>query len=107
MGLYHSVDIAYGIEIPIDTDIDAIDHAINNQSNPAERISYIVVGDYDRLFLAAHSVDVDENAVTALTPDFFARYETPAWDDALHAMAIRVGCSEHPQPGWHVIHNYR
>jgi hypothetical protein len=107
MGLYHSVDIVYGIEIPTDTDFDALYDAANNQPNPAERINYIVVGDNDRLILAAHIFEADENTVTALTPDFLTRYEAPAWDKALHAMAARVGCSEHPQPGWLLIHNYR
>jgi hypothetical protein len=106
MGLYHSVDIAYGIEIPTTTDIDTLDAALSNPPNPTEQISYFIVGDWHRLLLVAHTTDIDENTVTPITPDYFTRYELPAWDKALHDAATRLGCPDHPQPGWVVIHDY-
>lgn len=107
MGLYHSVDIVYGFEIPTSTDIDAIDAALSNQPTPAGHVSYVVVGDWDRLLLVAHSIDADENTAVPITPDFFTRYEIPAWDKALHDVAVRLGHTDHPAPAWLVIHNYR
>lgn len=107
MGLYHSVDLVYGFEIPTETDFGAIENALSDQPNPTERINYLVIGDYDRLILTAHIVKADENTVIAITPDLFARYEIPAWDQALHGAATRIDCPDHPQPGWLLIHNYR
>lgn len=108
MGLYHSVDLAYGIEIPTTTDIDAIDAALSNQPTPTGHVSYIVVGDWDRLLLVTRSTDIEENAVIRLTTDTLAQpAELAAWEQALHSVAVRLGHADHPAPAWLVIHNYR
>lgn len=107
MGLYHSVGIAYGIEIPATASVDDIDAALQGQPNTPDNVGYIVVGDCDRLLLVTEHKRADENTVTPVTPEFFARYEVPAWNEALHAAAVRIGYPHHPLPAWLVIHNYR
>lgn len=106
MGLYHSVGIAYGFEIPTDTDIDAIDRALQDQPHNPDNVGWIVVGDLDRLLLVTRYERADENTITALTPEFFGRTDAN-WIVALHEAAVRIGCPDHPTPTWLVIHNYR
>jgi hypothetical protein len=107
MGLYHSVNIVYGIEIPNRTDIDDIDRALFGQPDSPDSVGYIVVGDRDQLLLATRCTRVDENAVIPLTPDFFTPPELSDWGVALHEAAVRLGLADHPAPAWLVIHNYR
>lgn len=108
MGLYHSVDVVYGFEIPTTTDIDAIEEALKDQPSAPDNVSYIIVGDYDRLLLATRSNDVEENAVVRLTTDSLAQpAELAAWEKALHGVAVRLGHTDHPAPTWLVVHNYR
>jgi hypothetical protein len=106
MGLHHSVGIAYGFAIPADTDIDAIDRALQDQPNRPDNVGYIVVGDCDQMLLVTAHKLADENTVTPLTPEFFARYEVPGWDRALHEAAEQIGCPDHAPPVWLVIHNF-
>lgn len=107
MGLYHSVSIAYGFEIPNDTDLDAIDDALRDQPNRPDNVGYIVIGDRDQMLLVTAHKRAEENTVTPVTPEFFARYEVPAWNKALHEAAVRIGWPGHRAPTWLVIHNYR
>lgn len=107
MGLYHSVGIAYGFEIPSDTDIDALDRALADQPNKPDNVGWIVIGDRDRLLLVTEHKRAEENTVTALTQEFFARPEIAHWIVALHEAAVRIGYPDHPLPTWLVIHNYR
>ena len=44
MGLYHSVGLGFGIEIPNTTDIDAIDNVLRDQPNIPDRVGHIIVG---------------------------------------------------------------
>lgn len=106
MGLYHSVGIAYGFEIPNDTDLDAIDEALRGQPNTHDGIGWLVIGDRDKTLLFTEYKRAEENTVTPITPEFFTRYEVPAWDKALHETAVRLGYAEHPAPAWLVIHDY-
>lgn len=108
MGLYHSVAIAYGFEIPADTDIEAIDRACFGQPDSPDSVGYIVVGDRDRLILATRHVRAEENTVTPLASGTHANQsEETAWLVALHEVAVRLGYADHPLPGWLLIHNYR
>ena len=108
MGLYHSVGIAYGFEIPARTDIDDIDRACFGQPDSPDSVGYIVVGDCDQLLLVTRSTLVAENEVVSLTPDTLApSAELAAWEEALHAVAVRLNLGDHPAPAWLVIHNHR
>jgi hypothetical protein len=107
MSLYHSVGIAYGIEIPTTIGIDDIDDALQGQPNSPDNVGYIVVGDLDRLLLVTRHIPAEENTVTPLTPDIFTAPELTEWTVALRKAAVRVGCPNPPAPTWLVIHNYR
>jgi hypothetical protein len=108
MGLYHSVGLAYGFEIPADTDVDAIDRACFGQEYTPDGVGYIVVGDRDQLLLVTRHVRAAENTVTRITADGFATAEElTTWDAALHAVAVRLGLTDHEPSGWLLIHNYR
>ncbi|WP_200309148.1 hypothetical protein [Streptomyces adelaidensis] len=108
MGLYHSVSVVYGFEIPNRTDIDDIDRACFGQPDSPDSVGYIVVGDRDQLILATRCTLVDENEVVRITPDTLAEpADLTAWASALHAAAVRLGLADHPAPAWLVIHNYR
>ena len=109
MGLYHSVGITYGFEIPNDTDLEQLDQVIGDGPDLLkDSVGQIVVGDYDRLLLVTRYAPVEENAVFRLTADNFASpAELAAWEAALHEIAVRLGHTDHPAPVWLVIHNYR
>lgn len=109
MGLYHSVAVTYGFEIPADTDVDAIDRACFGQPASPDSVGYIVVGDRDQLLLATRHVRIEENTVTPPVPGTLAApaMEETAWTVALHDVAARLGYPDHPVPGWLLIHNYR
>lgn len=109
MGLYHSVSLTYGFEIPTTTDLDALDKVIGDGPDLVkDSVGHHVVGDYDRLLLVTRFTPVDENEVVCLTGDEHAQSaELAAWDRALHDVAVRLGYTDHPQPAWLVVHNYR
>lgn len=108
MGLYHSVSLSYGFEIPTRTDIDDVDRALFGQPNSPDSVGYIVVGDRDQLLLVTRSTVVAENEVVRVTPDTLAEpADLTAWDTALGAAAARLGLTDHPAPAWLLIHNYR
>jgi hypothetical protein len=109
MGLYHSVALAYGFEIPADTDIDQLDKVIGDGPDLLkDSVGHIVMGDYDRLLLVTRYTSADENTVVRLTADSLAKTdETTAWDTALHDVAVRLEYADHPAPAWLLIHNYR
>ncbi|MBD9700697.1 hypothetical protein IHE56_01035 [Streptomyces sp. ID01-12c] len=108
MGLYHSVSLSYGFEIPARTDVDEIDRALRGQPNSPDSVGYIVVGDRDQLLLVTRSTCVAENEVVRVTPDTLAEpTDLATWDTALHDAAVRLGLTDHPAPAWLVIHNYR
>ncbi|SEC02694.1 hypothetical protein SAMN04490357_0996 [Streptomyces misionensis] len=109
MGLYHSVSLAYGFEIPADTDLDLIDQVIGDGPDLVkDSVGHHVIGDYDQMLLVTRFTTVAENTVVRLTADTLASVaELAAWDSALDDVAARLGCSDHPEPAWLVIHNYR
>jgi len=109
MGLYHSVGIGYGFEIPATTDLDQLDQVIGDGPDLVkDSVGHIVVGDYDRLLLVTRYTPIEENAVVRLTSDALApAAELAVWEAALHAVAVRLGHTDHPAPAWLVIHNYR
>ena len=108
MGLYHSVSLSYGFEIPAKTDVDEIDRALQGQPNSPDSVGYIVVGDRDQLLLVTRSTLVAENEVVRIAPDTLAEpTDLTAWDTALHDAAVRLGLADHPAPAWLLIHNYR
>lgn len=112
MGLYHSVSLSYGFEIPARTGIDEIDRACDSacsgKPNGPDSVGYIIVGDCDRLILATRSTLVAETEVVRVTPDTLAEpADLAAWDTSLHDVAVRLGLADHPAPAWLVIHNYR
>lgn len=109
MGLYHSVGIAYGFEIPTTTDLDELDQVIGDGPDLVkDTVGHIVVGDYEQLLLVTRYEPVTETAVVRLTPDALAPSDqSAAWGKALHDVAVRLGYTEHPAPTWLVIHNYR
>jgi hypothetical protein len=109
MGLYHSVAVAYGFEIPASNDLDRLDEVIGDGPDLLkDSVGHIVIGDYDRLLLVTRYVSVAENAVVDLTSDALASpAELADWEAALHDVAVRLGHPEHPAPAWLAIHNYR
>ncbi|MFE2712298.1 hypothetical protein ACFXKI_09975 [Streptomyces mirabilis] len=109
MGLYHSVGIAYGFEIPASTNLDRLDQVIGDGPDLVkDSVGHIVVGDWARLLLVTRYERVEENAVVRLTPDTLAQpVELAAWEEALHDTAVRLGYADHPAPAWLVIHNHR
>ncbi|MGW5352230.1 hypothetical protein ACWERV_17175 [Streptomyces sp. NPDC004031] len=109
MGLYHSIAVAYGFEIPNDTDLDQLDKALGDGPDLlADSVGQIVVGDYEQLLLVTRYTRIEENTVLPLAPGGLATVdEMTAWNEALNAVAARIGQAAHPQPGWLVIHNYR
>lgn len=109
MGLYHSVGIAYGFEIPNDTDLDRLDEVIGDGPDLVkDSVGHIVVGDWDRLLLVTRYTPVAENEVVRLNADTLPQpADLAAWEEALHDVAVRLGYTDHPAPAWLVIHNYR
>jgi len=103
MGMYHSSYLAYGFQIP-DTDPEELEEALKGQRD-THRVGYLHAGDYDRdktfLTTECHSVDLGDFKV--ITADSFQRYEIPAWNAALHEAAVKLGHSEHPEPGWLLV----
>lgn len=111
MGLYHSVALAYGFEIPDQTDIDDIDRecdrARSAQPDSPDNVGYITVGDRDHLLLVTRSTSVDENEFVRLSVDTLAPHaELAASEAALHDVAVRLGHGDHPAPAWLVIHDH-
>jgi hypothetical protein len=109
MGLYHSVGIAYGFEIPASTDLDRLDQVIGDGPDLVkDSVGHIVVGDYDRLLLVTRYEPVAETEVFRLSTDTLAQPEVlAAWEEALHVIALQLGHTDHAAPAWLVIHNYR
>lgn len=105
MGLQHSTYLAYGIEIPATTDFERLDTVLGEQPGTG-RVQHTFLGDFERLFLAAELKEIEENAFAAITPAAFTRYEIPAWNEALHAIAVRLGHQKHPEPSWLVLHDH-
>ncbi|MFE9286627.1 hypothetical protein [Streptomyces olivaceus] len=106
MGLYHSVGLGYGIEIPNDTSIDDIDRALFGQPNSPDSVGYIIVGDRDKTLLVTRYVRAEENTVTRITVDLATVEELTAWDAALHAAVVRLGLAGRPTPAWLLIHDH-
>jgi hypothetical protein len=108
MGMYHSTYRAYGFEIPTTTDFDALDLALAYQPDRAQgcRVGHTYLGDFERLFLHAVCEEIEENAFATVTSADFTRYEVPAWNAALHSLAVRLGHEAHPEPAWLVLHDY-
>lgn len=108
MGLYHSVGVAYGFEIPASTDLDRLDEVIGDGPDLVkDSVGHLFIGDYDRLLLVTRYERVEENAVVRLTPDTLAQpAELAAWEEALHDTAVRLGYVDHPAPAWLVVHDY-
>lgn len=108
MGLYHSVNLAYGFEIPNRTDTEDIDRACFGQPDSPDSVGYIVLGDRDELLLVTRSTHVAENEFVRLSVDTLAPpAEQAGWEEALHNVAVRLGLTDHPAPAWLLIHNYR
>ena len=109
MGLKHTTTLAYGFEIPADTDLDRIDRALGEERNDdPDAVGYTVVGDWDKAILCTRFTAIRENTILRLTPETLAPAEQlAAWEAALHDAATRMGCPDHPAPAWLVIHNYR
>ncbi|MEU6768576.1 hypothetical protein ABZ916_39460 [Streptomyces sp. NPDC046853] len=109
MGLYHSVSLSYGFEIPATTDLDQLDAVIGDGPDLVkDSVGHLVIGDFERLLLVTRFISVDENAVVRLTADSLAQpEELAAWEAALHDVAIRLGHVDHPAPTWQLVHNYR
>lgn len=109
MGLCHSVAIAYGFEIPTDTDLEQLDNVIGDGPDLLkDSVGHITIGDGDHLLLVTRHSPVEENAVVRLTVDTLAQpAELAAWEAALHDVALRVGHTDHPAPTWLAVHNYR
>jgi hypothetical protein len=107
MGLYHTIALSYGFEIPTSTDLDEIDRATEDQDHHPDGVGYIVVGDRDRLLLVTRHMRAGENTVTRITADLATAEELAVWDASLHAVAVRLGLADHEPPGWLLVHNYR
>lgn len=109
MGLYRSVAVAYGFELPNTIDLNRLDEVIGDGPDLVkDSVGHVIVGDYDRLLLVTRHLPIAANAVMALTPDALApAAELAAWGQALHDVAVRLGHEDHPAPAWLVVHNSR
>jgi hypothetical protein len=108
MGFYHSVALAYGFEIPADTDLDQLDQVIGDGPDLLkDSVGHIVIGDRDQLLLVTRYTPTEENTVVRVTADMASVAERAAWDAARHDTAARLGLTDHPEPAWLLIHNYR
>lgn len=105
MGLQHTTTVGYGIEIPVTVDFEHLDQVLANQPDD-RRIHHTYLGDFDRLFLLAESREVEACDFVRLAACDFTRYEIPAWNTALHSLAVRLGHEEHPDPAWLVLHDH-
>lgn len=108
MGYYHSTYFAYGFEIPATTDFEHLDEVLADQPEREQggRVEHTYLGDFERLFLITESTEVEENTAAMIGPNAYARYEIPAWNKALHEIAVRLGHEQHPLPTWLVLHDY-
>lgn len=108
MGLYHTVAVAYGFEIPATTDLDALDRVIGDGPDLVkDSVGHVSLGDWDRLFLVTRYTRVEENAVVRLDGDAFPAPAVLAeWEEALHGIAVRLGHTEHEPPAWLVLHDH-
>lgn len=108
MGLYHSTYKAYGFEIPTATDFEHLDQTLADQPEHEQggRVRHTYLGDFERLFLLTVLEEVEANDAAAITAADFARYEVPAWNNALHNLAVRLGHETHPEPTWLVLHDH-
>lgn len=104
MGLYHSTYRGYGFEIPATTDFEHLDEVLQGQPGN-DRVQHTYLGDFERLFLLAVCDEVEENTAASITAADFARYEIPAWNTALHSIAVRLGHETHPEAAWLVLHD--
>src|SRR5690606_7263129 len=107
MVLHHSVGITYGIELPADTDTEAIERACFGQPDSPDSVGYIVIGDRDRLILATRYTPAEENTVTRITADLPRADQPAAWATALRAAPGRLGLADPPAPGWLLVPNHR
>lgn len=109
MGLKHSTRLAYGFEIPANTDLEEIDRALGGApDDDPDAVGYAVIGDWDAALLCTRHTVIAKNTVLRLTPDVLAPSEVLAkWEAALHDVAVRLGYADHPAPAWLVVHNYR
>ncbi|MET8694771.1 hypothetical protein ABZV65_19760 [Streptomyces bauhiniae] len=98
MGLYHSVAIAYGFEIPNTTDLDQLDNVIGDGPDLVkDSVGHLLIGDYDQLLLVTRHLPIAPNAFMRLTPDALAKpAELAAWEEALHDVAVRLNYLDHP-----------
>ena len=109
MGLYHSVSLSYGFEIPADTDLDRLDEVIGDGPDLVkDNVGHVIVGDWERLLLVTRFTSVGENDVVRLVADSLARpEELAAWEAALHDVAVHIGQPDHPAPAWLLTHSLR
>lgn len=108
MGLYHSVSVAYGLEIPNTTDLDQLDQVIGDGPDLVkDSVGHHVIGDYERLLLCTRFIRVEENEVLRLGWSLAEPAELATWGEALHGTAVRLGYPDHPAPAWLAVHNYR
>ena len=108
MGLDHSVAVTYGFEIPNTTDLDSLDQVIGDGPDLVkDSVGHHVIGDYERLLLCTRFIPVKENEVLRLGWSLAEPAELAAWEEALHAVAVRLGLPDHPAPAWLAVHNYR
>lgn len=108
MGLQHSTYRAYGFEIPTTTDFDHLDQALAGQPDSVRlgHVQHTYLGDYEQLFLLTALDEVEENTFARITAAHFERPELPAWNTALHNIAVRLGHEQHPEPAWLVLHDH-
>ncbi|MFD4257762.1 hypothetical protein ACFWR9_09020 [Streptomyces sp. NPDC058534] len=100
MGLYHTVGVAYGFEIP-DANFDALTAATAGLP-----IGYMTIGDRDKTFLVTGWTSVDKNTAARLTPESMSAAAQAGFDEALHEAATRLGHPDHDPPAWLVLHDY-
>ena len=108
MGLQHSTYVAYGFEIPTTTDFEQLDQVLAEQPDGERlgRVQRLYLGDYEQLFLLTALDEIEENTFARITAAHFERPELPAWNAALHNIAVRLGHEQHPEPAWLVLHDH-
>lgn len=103
MGMYHATYFGYGFRIP-DTEPEVLEAALRDQPE-TRRVGYLHAGGYDRdmtfLVTECHAVDLGDFEV--ITHGSFTRCEVPAWNTALHEIAVKLGHPAHPEPGWLLV----
>jgi hypothetical protein len=100
MGMYYEAYFAYGVRIPDDTDLDALEEKLRGSG-----VGYLHAGHYDRdmVFLTTECKSADLGSFEVVRPNSFSGEAFAAWDEALRDAAERLGVTPVTEPAFFVV----